>query len=377
VPEVADGRYHGGRIDLAQVPDLGAFLDETARSRGLGPRVVLHLAGAGEHRTRPLRVKRSSLVLYFEPAAAGAEPLALLPHDEDAAAGDALIEVDGGGLDMIGGDVRLPDFRLAPIPPYALKVRGGDLRLCRCRLSGPVQHAPPTYRGLVRFEGASGEAGSPKPRGCALSETVLLTGKSAVHIVGGGARLLFRQCVIVSGDDGLHFEPGETAKSRLDVQCLLEQTTVAARHAAVRLSDAPKLQGPVEPIVLEGRFAAFLNPFADAPGATLLAADDAALSRGLLVWQGEGNGFDKRLARDVQPRVAGAPGWPQLWGRAWERRQALDLALKGTIDLSKPELGRLALPAGLIKPQPGEEKRPPPGADFELLGLTKKPAKPR
>ena len=51
--------------------------------------------------------------------------------------------------------------------------------------------------------------------------------------------------------------------------------------------------------------------------------------------------------------------------------------MKGTLDLGKPELDRLALPAGLVKPQPGEEKRPPPGADFELLGLTKKPAKPR
>jgi serine/threonine-protein kinase len=377
VPEVADGRYHGGRIDLAQVPDLGAYLDESARSRGLGPRVVLHLAGAGEHRTRPIRVKGSSLVLYFEPAAAGTEPLVLLPHDQDTATGDALIEVDGGGLDVIGGEVRLPDYRLALIPPYALKVRGGDLRLCRCRLSGPVQHAPPTYRGLVRFEGASAEAGSTKPRGCAINETVLLSGKSAIHVVGSGARLLLRQSVIVSSDDALHFEPGETAKARLDVQCLLEQTTVAARHAAVRLSDAPKLQGPVEPIVMEGRFAAFLNPFADAPGATLLAADDAALSRGLLVWQGEGNAFDKRLARDVQPKVSGAPGWAHLWGRTWERRQALDLPLKNTIDLGKPDFGRLALPAGLIKLQPGEEKRPPPGADFELLGLTKKPAKPR
>ncbi len=377
VPMTADGRYHGGRIDLASVPDLGAFLEEMARTRGLGPRVVLHLAGRGEQKTRPIRVKGSSLVLYFEPAETGAEPLALVPHDKDSPEGDALIEVDGGDLSMIRGEVRLPDFRLALMPPYALKVRGGDLRLFRCRLKGPLLHAPPTYRGLIRFEGASGEAGTSKPRGCALNETVLVTGKSAVHIVGGGARLLLRKSVVLSSDDAFHIEPEETAKARLDVQCLLEQTTVAARHAAVWLSDAPKLEGPVEPIVMETRFSTFLNPFSDAPGATLLVADDGALGRGLLAWQGGGNAFDKRLDRDVLPKVAGAPGWAKLWGRAWERKQSLELPIKGTLDLAKLELDRLALPAGLVKPQPGEEKRPPPGADFELLGLTKKPAKSR
>jgi serine/threonine-protein kinase len=377
IPTTADGRYHGGRIDLSQVADLGAFLDEMARTHGLGPRVVLHLAGAGGHATRPVRVKGSSLVLYFEPAASGAEPLALVPHDKDLQEGDALIDVDGGGLDVIGGEVRLPDYRLALIPSYALRVRGGDLRLYRCRLRGPLLNAPPNYHGLVRFEGASGEPGAVKPRGCAINETILTSGKSALCVAGGGARLLLRQSVVLSGDDGLVFEPGETAKSRLDVQCLLEQTTVAARRAALRLGDAPKLEGPVEPIVMEARFSAFLNPFSDAPGATLLAADGGALPRRLLVVQGGGNAFDKRLSPDVLPKVAGSPGWVKLWGRAWERRQALDLPLKNTIDLAKPDLGRLALPAGAVKPQPGEEKRTPPGADFELLGLAKKAPKPR
>ncbi len=375
VPAVPDGRYHGGRIDLGQVPDLGAFLEQKARAQGLGPRVVLHLAGAGEHHTRPIRVKGSSLVLYFEPPAQGVEPLALMPRDKEPQDGDALLEVDGGGLDMIGGEVRLPDYRLALLPPYALKVRGGDLRLYHCRLYGPVQHPPPNSRGLIRFEGASAEPGA-TPHGCAINECVLVAGKSGVHLVGGGARLLLRQSVLVSAEDGLLFEPGETAK-RLDVQCLLDQTTVAARQAAVRVSDAPGIAGPVEPIVVQARFSAFLNPFSDAPGATLLVADGGALARGLVIWQGGGNAFDKRLAPDVMPKLAGAPGWAKLWGRAWERRQALDLPLKSTIDLARPDLGRLTTPAGVVKPQPGEEKRPPPGADFELLGLSKKPAKPR
>jgi serine/threonine-protein kinase len=377
VTAATDGRYHGGRIDLTQTKDLGLFLETMQRSRGLGPRVVLHLAGGGEHATQAIRVKGSSLVLYFEPVADGVPPPVLVPHERVPPDGEALIEVDGGGLDVIGGEVRFPDFRLALMPPYALKVRGGDLRLFGCRLSGPLLHPPDNYRGLIRFEGASGEPGPAKPRGCALNETVLVSARSVLHVPGGGARLLVRQCVLLAAEDGLYFEPGPTAKARLDVQCFLENTTVAARRAALRLGDAPQLEGPVEPIVLEARFSAFLNPLTDAPSPpSPLAVDGAALSRGLLVWRGVGNAFDKRLGRDVLPKLAGAPGWARLWGRAWERRQALDVPLTRTLDLAKPELERLAVPASLVKPVPGEDRPPTPGADFERLGLLKKPAKP-
>jgi serine/threonine-protein kinase len=365
----SDSHYHGGRIDLAQTPDLGAFLDEMARTKGLGPRVVLRLAGSGEQQTRPIRIRGSSLVLYFEPVEAEAKPLTLVPHKETLPEGEALIEVDGGGLDVIGGSVRFPDFNTALVPPYAVKVRGGDLRLFRCRLDGPLQHPPPAYRGLIRFEGRSGDAAPAKPHGCSLNESVLVSMRNCVHVAGGGARLGLQQCVILAGEDAIHFAPGATATPRLDVQCLLDQTTVAARHAVVRLSDAPQLEGPVEPIIMQTRFCDFANPFTDAPEATLLAADDGALARGLLVWQGGSNAFDRRLA-------SGTPAWAKLWGRTWELQQILDVPLKGTISRDKPELERLALPPGLLKPLPGEEKRPPPGADFELLGLLKKPAKP-
>ncbi len=371
VPNMADGHYHGGRIDLAATPDLGSFLDEMQRTRGLGPRVVLHLAGSGEHKTRPIRIKGSSLVLYFEPGGAEADPPTLVPHDSTAPDADALIDLDGGSLEMIGGGIRFPDSRQALMPPHAVKVRGGDLRLFHCRLQGPLKDAPPRYQGLVRFEGASGEPDPTKVRGCALNESVLVSAKSALHLVGGGARIRLRQCILLSTADALYFDPGPTARPRLDVQCLLEQTTVVGRKALVRLSDAPQLQGPVDPIVLEARFCAFLNPFADMAAPLVLAANEGALGRGLLLWQGSGNAFDWRLAYDVVPKAVGSATWARLWGRAWERRQALDVPFKQTLDLARLDLERLAVPPGLVRPVPGEERRPP-GADVELLGLGKK-----
>src|SRR5207253_167885 len=107
-------------------------------------------------------------------------------------------------------------------------------------------------------------------------------------------------------------------------------------------------------ILLETRSSAFVNPFADPPP-TLLAADEGSLARGLLVWQGGGSAFDKRLAPDILPKAEGVPPFAQLWGRAWERRQIWDVPLTRKLDLEKMDLEALVLPASVVKPLPGEE----------------------
>ena len=147
---------------------------------------------------------------------------------------------------------------------------------------------------------------------------------------------------------------------------------VAARQAVVRLSDAPQLaraSGPdragvaflcfPESVCRHGRRRISWPP-TRAPWAAACCCGRAS-----------GNAFDWRLAYDVVPKAAGAASWARLWGRAWERRQALDVPFKQTLDLAKPELDRLALPPGLVRPCPARRSAPP-GADFELLGLGKK-----
>jgi hypothetical protein len=156
----------------------------------------------------------------------------------------------------------------------------------------------------------------------------------------------------------------------MNVHAFLENVTVAARGAVLRLDDAPQLGVPAEPIVVRTRACAFLQPFSDAPlPPTLLAVAERALGRGLLVWQGEGNAFDKRMGREVQSLSGGVsrpqPGltWPRLFGSAWERQQIFDVVATSTIDWGNPRLDRLAVPG----------KPPQPGADLEFLGLAKKP----
>ena len=84
--------------------DLGAHLQKIiASGRKLGPRVVFHLHGSGDRPTTPVRLKGSSLVLYFEPpekkpTGAPPAPLVLVPPSGAAQAAEALFEVEDGDL---------------------------------------------------------------------------------------------------------------------------------------------------------------------------------------------------------------------------------------------------------------------------------------
>ena len=117
IPDAADGLYHGERVDLTRVADLGDYLETVWRSKKFGPKIVLHLAGGGERKTRPIRLKGSSLVLYFEPPADPKDQqLTLRPYGDTVQDREALIEVEDGSLELIGGAIQFMDSKLAPIP---------------------------------------------------------------------------------------------------------------------------------------------------------------------------------------------------------------------------------------------------------------------
>jgi hypothetical protein len=155
------------------------------------------------------------------------------------------------------------------------------------------------------------------------------------------------------------------------VQCLLERVTFGARQAVVRLGDVPA--GAVrEPAVVQARDCAYLNPFVGKPKAGLLLFEGDALPRGLLLWQGERESFDRRLYFSAAPAGAPPPGkaeghgpWAQLWGMPGARDPRPDLVLYRTFDAKRWPLERLlGLPAGR-------------GADLKLLGIgTKRPGRP-
>jgi len=276
--------------------------------------------------------------------------------------------VDGGSLELVGGRLRTHDFGTAQMPPYLLLARGGDLRAHGCRLQGPCANPPDGFWGLVRVEG-SGEASVERVRGCALHQCVLLSPRMGVHVAGPGARVILEQCLAVTGTEALHLQPGPRATDRLNVQCILEHTTVASRRAVAWVDDARQLGRVTEPAVIQTKACVFQNPFAGkdkAPSpAGVFLYDGYALPRGLAAWQGEGDVFDKRLHFFAAPATPeGAPygvdklqpraAWARAWGPLGEQQATYEVPLRGTVDFEKLQLERLALPSYLnLKGSPG------------------------
>src|SRR5262249_50736613 len=149
---------------------------------------------------------------------------------------------------------------------------------------------------------------------------------------------------------GLHGE------AWMNVQLTADHCTFAARETAFYLDDLPtKIDAPpfywpviADPVLVQTKDCAFLHPFADKDGksaASLLTFGRAALQRGMLCWQSEGNVYDKRLQAFVtwpgadnrpvrQEKQQPHTTWEHLWGPG-EGKAILDVPLKATLDLEK------------------------------------------
>jgi hypothetical protein len=366
-PAATEDASYGERLDLTEV-NLGEHLAKIQAMQRLGRKVVLRLTGKGEAGTNPIRLQNINLVLYFEPPASEKDRLVLVPAN--AAGLEALIDIDGGSLEIIGGKIRFPNHRSGSVPDYVLKVHGGDLRLSGCRLEGPLEQAPRSFRGLIHFQDDRSEQGHE----CALANSVLLSGKECICTRGAGGRLRLQNCVIVAGSDAIRVEPG-APPTGLRPTCILEHNSVAARGAVLHLSDLSGPAARIEPLVVQARANAFLDPFGGPHRPGVLLYDGQALPHGLVLWQGEANLYDEQLHYFVSSDRAAEMKqkfvvWERLWGSAGERPPERLLAISRpetrTLDLDRPLLNRLEVQSLLPR-----ETGTLPGADLEQLGLLK------
>jgi hypothetical protein len=211
---------------------------------------------------------------------------------------EAVIQTDRGGLELSNIELVAPDTAGARDVPSLLRVNG-ELRLFRCILrTNPGGRGPNNFQSLVDVVG-SGDTSADRVTVCAVRQSVLLlhADKAAcVRVQGIGSRVLLQQSLLATSGDGIAFAPGKDLASRANVQCSLENCTVAARKAAVALHDVAATDVPAEPILVQTRTCAFINPF---PGtgftAGLLRGHGTRLTRGVLVWQADGDGLDRRL----------------------------------------------------------------------------------
>jgi serine/threonine protein kinase len=383
IPKAADGVYAGERIDLSKL-DLGQHLQQIQQTKTLEKMVVLRLFSSAVGRvakpSQPIHLKGVNLFLYFEPADDKndtGEPLVLTADGRTGAKNGGFIELEDGSLAIVGGELRLPDYKLALMPPYLIKVQGGDVRLHHCRLQGPLSVPPENFRGLINFQ-ASGETAFEKARGLAADETLFVSGRDVLRVNGVGARVHLNNCVVLAGQDGLSVDPGAAAKSPLNVQCVLTQNTFAARRAAIHVAEAPQLTGVPDPLVIQARGNLFLDPFLRPAKAGLLLLSGAALARGELLWQGDKNAYDKRLvsyaASDTdanEPEQTYAV-WARLWGTPGDRKALTNPIVSGTLDLGQLQLAQFNV---LTVTPPPRSSDLLPGADLLQLGILKKKPK--
>jgi hypothetical protein len=364
IPNPGDDNYHGERIDLAMT-DLGAHLARVFETKKPGPRVVLHLAGTGDHNTSPIRVKGANLVLFFE------EPAEKKPGEKkprtalklvttDAAR--ALIEVENGSVEVVAGVLKVADSTTARAS-HVVRVKGGDIRLFRTRLEGPQHVVPVGWQAAVSLAG-SGESAADRARACAINECVILSSRAGVVLDGTGSRLMLRQSLIVAGTEAVQLRPGADCKGRTNIQCTLLQSTLAGRGAILRLGDADSPGPPADPMIVSTRDCAFLNPFlSQKPG--MIVYEGSALPRGLLLWQSERDGLDQRLHFAARPvdgplpeKREGLAAWQRLWGSAGVRQPRPEVGFLTSFDPKRWQLERLTI-----------RMPEPPGADLEKLNI--------
>jgi serine/threonine-protein kinase len=362
-----DGLYHGERLTLSKGLDLGQHLKTRLARQSAGSRVVLHLSGSGEQPTSPVQLQGASLILYFEKPRGLAEPLTLVPGRLSGEV-DALIQVEDGDLEVLGGRITFPSTQGALVPRHALQVRGGNLRLADCQLKAPFTAVSEAFQGLIAFAGSDREAR--EPPACAVSQSILLSGREILRVQGGPSCLRLQQSMVVAADDFLVLEPS-SAQVSPSFQATLENSTFGIRRTLIDVQGGAG-EAAASPVVIRAEASLFLSPFGAPSPSTLLRCDRKLLINGGLRWQGKGNGFDRqRLHRYVV--VTGEPAteaqafqaWAALWGTPGERAPLLVDLPKKALKLSPVQFRQLALPR-TVRPVPGEVL---PGADLARLGI--------
>jgi len=359
-PLSSEEHFTGARLNLADFPDLGQYLDQLRRTRKWADRVVLYLSGKGEHSTSPLRVRDGSLVLVFEETPDKDTPRLALKGVVGPEG--ALLDVQNGNLEIYQATLRLPDLARSDYS-HLLRVQKGNVLLHRCRIEGPMQATPDKYRGAILLQ-PTPQASDP-PRWVQIRDSVILSGQRGLSVEGNLAEMRLHNCLIVASET-MTFTPGEGTTSEGGSPVLLERSTLAFRRAALLLS-APG-DGPIRtPVLLRSRDCAWLSPFASKPArSALLLEENAALARGGLIWHSERDALDNRWhlvawsttsfpeTRDTRTV------WTQLLGSYGCRSPRPEVVGLRSIDGKPWAIERLALPG-----------REAAGANLIRLGVRK------
>jgi hypothetical protein len=385
VPPIGRGSeeiYYGERIEMSgEVTDLSRKLFDLMKDKKLAPRVVFHLAGSGPYKMSPLRIRGiRELVLYVEPNTESPPMVLDLALPPNTTGVNAMLDLEGGSLELIGLRIRCPNDRNVPMPPYLVRVQrdalgqGGELRLSRCQLIGPLGKAPAGFRALIAVSGPGLDG--KRPSFLSVRDSLLLSGAGVVHLseAGSQVRMTNNLCMALGPGAVLIDAPSQVGKAG-GINCVFEHNTWAMRQGFLALRSTLEMPARGETVHVQATANYYVDPFDSMRGqAALLRYQEPAIGQGLLSWQGRGNVFDQRLQGYFAPLGANTAekqtlkDWQPLWGSAGEQEAytvpQAQAAKLPTVNPDDPELPRLALP----RDPRLDALQPPPGANLVLLG---------
>src|SRR5262249_35808577 len=152
----------------------------------------------------------------------------------------ALIDVDGGNLEIVGGRLTLAESAAVS---RLIQVRGRELLLHRCHLQGSAEGATRASRDqesdksacLIEFDTA-GNAKESALLGC--KDCDFVSTGPLLSLVGTRAQARLRNCLFLTQESALTLNPGATSKP--DLSIWLENSTFAFRTSCLDLRWAPE-----------------------------------------------------------------------------------------------------------------------------------------
>jgi len=370
--------------------DLGRFLAANVRVGDILVRVKV--TGTMAHTWSPTRLPDGvSLEVVVTPGAGGRTPSW---RASSTAPGEPLIDVRGGGLVLVGVNLRSE----GPAAPESLvRVEGGHLVIHRSRLT--TRSASETGAGgLIDFRAPGSRPVRPLtvqdvpwPFGvaadtptCRLTDTVLIADGEVISAEVGRGTVALSNCAIAAGSSAFSLKPGRVARNRFEADLWLEHCTVASEHSILSLGPWRGGEpGPDRPWLVSSQGCGFFGTYERREQeSVLLKADPDAFAHGVLFWQSNGDALE--LPRftvsgnsppQINPRPDVTHQWIDLWGRT-HVRGATGPRPPGSA-MTRRLLSRALRPrdvqAGDLFIDPAFPKDDPPrsiGADLGRLGIS-------
>ncbi len=324
----------------ANTQDLGRVLASEKWPNG----TLVIVSGSGGAQMTPVEVKGKSLRIEFKQQ--GDTPLVLSPRKSSKSGDDeAMFIVEGGSLEIIGGQFRFPNSSSEPLPQFFLSVFDGDFALRRCQVLGQTLDGTSKFLGLIHWKRSEVEPkdrSQPAERNSGLIvDSALLTTGRLLDADMRNRTLLLRNSLFASIGDLFDLNINGF-DSRLNGTLDARWCTFGAGGKflfQVRgTKGAEKTTRPLH-VFLENCALLSLNELSGATNTpVLLSARDYVVANQQLAWWDQSNGYSAPWTQLIRPADT-PPKDPQSFDRDWNNQWGVEHVIRPLVTSGGVRLG--------------------------------------